>query len=190
VIRTLTLSGLLLAALAVSAAEKDKDEKKDKKASRANTYKTPQEVFDAAVVAMGKKDWAAMVSCFTPEGHKQMAVDLALQGTFMRAQAEGRPVQDKSLKDKDKAEPDDTLLKKYKPVLDVMDKYGLTKAATKGVKVKGFRPSKADREAILKLVKDPAAFAAAFLIAQEKTGDARDKDEPKPTLTEVKIDGD
>src|SRR4051794_38526403 len=157
-IRTLTLCGLLLAALAASAAQKDKDEKpKDKDLPKAKAYKTPTEVFDAAVAAMGKKDWAVMVSCFTPEAQKQMAVDLAMQGTFMRSQAEGKLVKDKRLKDKDKEEPEpeEKRRKKYKPVFDVMDGHGLTEKALKDVKIKGFRPSKEDREAILKLVKDP-----------------------------------
>src|SRR4051794_21720146 len=140
-IRTLTLCGLLLAALAASAAQKDKDEKpKDKDLLKAKAYKTPTEVFDAAVAAMGKKDWAVMVSCFTPEAQKQMAVDLAMQGTFMRSQAEGKLVKDKRLKDNDKdkgePEPDEKLRKKYKPVFDVMDGHGLTEKALKDVKIK------------------------------------------------------
>jgi hypothetical protein len=187
-IRTLTLGGLLLAALAVSAAQKDKDEKpkdKDKEQPKAKVYKTPKDAFDAAVAAMSKKDYAIMVSCFTPEAHKQMAADLAMQGMFIRGKAEGGPA-----KDKEKGEPDEKAMKQYKPVFDVMDKHGLTKAATKDLKSKGFRASKEDREAILKLVKDHAAFAAAFMTAQDKASDAPERDDPKPTLTDVKVDGD
>jgi hypothetical protein len=170
-VRTLTLCGLL-AALTVSAAQKDKDEKpKDKEAPK--TYKTPKEVFEAAVTAMTKKDFPAMVSCFTPEAHKQMATDLAAQGLLIRA----------------KAEDDEKIMTKYKPVFEVLDKHGLTKAATKDLKIKGFRPTKEDRAALLKLIKDPAAFTAASLAAQDKASGG-DKDEPKPSLTDVKIDGD
>jgi hypothetical protein len=168
-VRTLTLCGLLLAAFAVGAAQKDKDEK-----PKAKTYKTPQEVFDAAAASMRKKDFAVMVSCFTPEARHQMALDLAMQGLFFRG----------------KAEDDEKMLTRFKPVFEVMDKHGLTKAATKDVKIKGFRPSKEDRAAIRKLVKDPAAFAAAYLTAQEKTSEGRDKDDPKPALKDLKIDGD
>src|SRR5215217_3948385 len=110
-----------MVALAVSAAQKDKDEKaKDKEQPKAKVYKTPQEVVDVAVAAMTKKDYAVMVTCFTPEAQKQMVVDMAMQGTFMRSQAEGKLVKDKRLKDKDKEEPepDEKLRKKYKPVFD------------------------------------------------------------------------
>jgi len=177
-VRTLTLCGLLLAALAVCAAQKDKDEKpkdKDKEQPKARTYKTPQAVFDAAVASMSKKDYAVMVTCFTPEAQQQMAVDLATQGLFFRG----------------KADDDEKIQTRFKPAFEVMDKHGLTKAATKDVKIKGFRPSKEDRAAILKLVKDPAAFAAAYMTAQEKANEGGDKDQPpKPELKDLKIDGD
>jgi len=184
-VRTLALCGLLLAAFAASAAQKDKDEKpKDKEAPKAKSYKTPQDVFDAAVTAMSKKDFAVMVGCFTPEAQQQMATDLAAQGMFMRNTAEGK------FKDNEKGDPDEKLLKQFKPVFDVMDKHGLTKATTKDLRIKGLRLTKEDRAAILKIVKDPAAFAAAYLTAQQKTFEGRDKDETKPALKDVKIDGD
>jgi len=179
VIRILILCGLSLA-VAGAAAQKDKDEK-----PAAKIYKTPQECFDDAAAAMVKKDRTAMLACFTPEAHKQMAADMAVQGISMRAEMTG-----KSAKDKDKAEKDEALLKKYKQLFDVLDKHGLTEAATKDLKVKDFRPTKQNREAVVKLVKDPAAFAAAFLTALDKFGEGAPRDEPKPTLTGVKIDGD
>jgi len=135
---------------------------------------------------MRKKDYAALVSCFTPEAHKQMAVDLAMQGMLMRSHAEGKPAKDKEKS----AEPDEKLLKTYKPVIEVLDRNGLTKAATKDLKITGFRASKEVREAILKRVKDPAAFAAAAMAALEKTNAGPADEEPNATLTGVKIDGD
>jgi hypothetical protein len=173
VIRTLTLAGLVLAALAVSAtAQKDEKEPKEK----AKVYKTPQECFDAVLKAIEKKDARAMIDCFTPESQKQMAADFVAQGVFFRAQAE---------KNEDFA-------KKYKPLLETLDKHGVTEKATKDLKIKGFRVNnKKDREAILKLVKDPAAFAAAFMTTMDKVEPRPDeKDQPKPKLTDVKIDGD
>jgi hypothetical protein len=173
VTRTLSLAGLLLAALAAQAtAQKDK---------AVPTYKTPQEVFDGVLAAIDARDARAMIGCFTPQAQRQMAARYAAQGAFLRAQAES-----KSSKDKD-----EDFVKKYRPLFDVMDKHGLTAKASKGLKVKGLRPTKEEREAILKLLDDPAAFAADYAAAYDKVEPRKDrKDEPKPKLADVKIDGD
>src|SRR3954452_1492249 len=148
-IRTLSLGGLLLAALVVSASAQDVEPK-----YKAKIYKTPKDCFEAVLAASEKRDARTLVDCFTPDAVKQMAGDLASQGFFLRDQAEG-----KAFKDKEKGKPDEETAKRLKPMLDVLDKHGLTEKATKDLRPKGFRASKKEREALLKLVKDPAAFA-------------------------------
>jgi len=180
--RMLTLGGLLLAALVVSASAQDAEPK-----TKAKIHKTPQACFDAVLAASEKRDARALVGCFTPEAVKQMAGDLASQGFFLRDQAEG-----KLFKDKDGAKPDEETLKRLKPMLDVLDKHGLTVKATKDLRPKGFRPTKKEREALLKLVKKPEEFAVDFMAVQYKAAPrpSPNKDEPKPKLEDLKIDGD
>jgi hypothetical protein len=181
VTRTLCLAGLLLSALALSVPAQDVEPKRNVK-----LHKTPKDCFEALMAASEKRDARAMVDCFTPEAIKQMAGDVAGQSFFFRDQAEG-----KLFKDKDVAKPDEATLKRLKPVLEVLDKHGLTEKATKDLKPKGFRPTKKEREALLKLIKKPEQFVVDFMNAQEKgsTRPAR-KDAPKPTLADLKIDGD
>jgi hypothetical protein len=181
-LRMLSLAGLLLAALALSVPAQDVEPKRNTK-----LYKTPKDCFEAVLAASEKKDARAMVDCFTPEAVKQIAGDLAGQSFFMRDQAEG-----KQFKDKDVAKPDEETLKRLKPLLDVLDKHGLTAKATKDLRPKTtFRPTKKEREALLKLVKKPEQFVVDYMTAQAKAETTpRPKDAPKPKLADVKIDGD
>ena len=180
-IRILTLGGLLLAALAVGAAAQDTEPKR-----KAKTYKTPQEVFDAVLTAKDKRDARAMVECFTPEAVKQIATDIATQGFFLRDRAEGKFGKDQG-KDAVEAEA-----KKLKPLLDVLDKHGLTEKATKDLRPANFRPTKEQREGLQKLIKDPEKLVVDFMTAQAKIEPPppQGKDQPKPKLSDVKIDGD
>jgi len=179
--RTLSLAGLLLAAVAVSVPAQDVEPKRGTK-----VYKTPKECFEAVLAASEKRDARAMVDCFTPDAIKQIAGDLAGQSFFLRDQAEG-----KGFKDKEGAKPDEETLKRLKPMLDVLDKHGLTAKATKDLRPKtAFRPTKKEREALLKLVKKPEAFVVDYMTAQNKANPAPNtKDQPKPKLADVKIDG-
>jgi len=185
VTRTLTLAGLLLAALAVSAVgqKDDKDKAKDK--PKDKLHKTPEACFDAVVAALEKKDSAAMVASLTPKAQNRMALEYVGQGIQLRGVAEGKLP-------KDKGQKNEQLAKLYKPLFDVLDKHGLTEKATKDLETdeKGTLTTKG-RGAALKLVKDPVAFLSDMLAATDKLDTRpKDKDEPKPKLTDVKIDGD
>src|SRR6476660_3603810 len=110
--RCVALSALLLACLALSAAaQKDKDEKpkdKDKEQPKANAFKTPQEVFDAFLASLNKRDAKAFVGCLAPDTLKEMAGAYAVQGLQRREIAgDGK---------------DDKLAKRWKPTFDVLDK--------------------------------------------------------------------
>ena len=181
--RCVALSALLLACVALSAAaQKDKDEKpkdKDKEQPKAKAYKTPQEVFDAFLVSLNKRDAKAFVGCLAPETLQEMAAASAVQG-LQRREVVGDA-------------KDDKLAKRWKPTLDVLDKHGLTAKATKDVKV-GKAPTPAEREkaevAVLPLIKDKAAFLIDYQEALDKGRPKFKEDELKAKLTDVKIDGD
>src|SRR6059058_4256109 len=99
--RTLSLAGLLLAALALCVPAQDVEPKRNVK-----LHKTPKDCFEAVLAATEKRDARAMVDCFTPEAVKQIAGDMAGQGFFMRDQAEGKGL------DKQGAKPDEATLKR------------------------------------------------------------------------------
>jgi hypothetical protein len=178
-VRTLSLAALLLAAVAVSAPAQDVEPKRNTK-----LYKTPKDCFEAVLAATEKRDARALVDCFTPEAVKQIAGDIAGQNVFMREQT-------KRFKEKDGGTPDEATLKRIKPMMDLLDKHGLTEKATKDLLPKTSRPTKKEREALLKLVKKPEQFVVDNLTAQAKSDPGpKPKDGPKPTLADVKIDGD
>jgi hypothetical protein len=182
VTRSLTLAALMLAALAAcAAAQKDKEDK-DKDKDKPKAYKTPQDCFDAILAAIEKKDAPALVGTLTPSAQKRMAATSAGQGVHLRALAEG----------KDKGKKNEELAKLYKPLLDVLDKHGLTEEATKDLDMdKQGRLTTKGEVAAMKLVKDPTAFLTDFMSASIKMDKGPEKkDEPKPKLTDVKIDGD
>jgi len=196
----LALALLSLPAFAAEDKDKDKDKEKPNKVKSA-TYKTPEECFDAVVTAIGKRDAYLLIGAVTPKMQKEMAADLASQGVRMRAMAAGktpRPLEKdskdgKDKDDKDKARPDEKLAKEYKPFFDVMDRHGLTEKALKDVEAKDFGLTPKGRQEVLKLLDDPATFAADFMDAQGKADPRpkdKDKDAPKPKLVDLKVEGD
>lgn len=173
--RVMTLVGLLAACATSAVAQKDE---------KLTTYKTPQEVFDAVFTATQKRDARTLIGCFTPEMQRQMAAESAAQGLFFRDQAEG-----KLIKDKDKDKKNDKLVKQYQPLFDVLDKHKLDAKATKDLNVKPWtKLTDQQRETILKLIENPAAFAVDWLVAYDKVEPPRPL--PRMKLADVKIEGD
>jgi hypothetical protein len=184
-IRTLTLAGLLLAALATcAAAQKDKEEpKKDKdKAPKAELYKTPQDCFDDTAKAFETQDMRLMMNCLTPTAQVRFVVLFAEGALSLRPLAK-----------------DEGIAKTYKPVFDALDRHGLTEKATKDLEYEGRSLTKKGQEQLKKLVKDPTAFVLDLTAAFEKINPkpkdkdkdkGKGKDDPRPKLTDVKIDGD
>jgi len=186
-VRCVVLGVLLLACVALgAAAQKDKDEKdkdKGKEQPKAKAYKTPQEVFDAFLAALNKRDSKTFVGCLAPDTLKEMAGAYAVQGMMRRELAETGG--------KDGAK-DDKLAKRWKPTFDVLDKHGLTAKATKDVKL-GKTPAEHEKAqaTLLPLIKDKAAFLVDYQDALDKDRPKiKDDEELKAKLTKVKIDGD
>src|SRR5262249_20448993 len=151
--------GLVLAALAACAvAQKDKADKDKDKPIKAKLYKTPEECFEVAATAVMKRDGRLLLSIATPKAQKQMAADSVEQGLYLRALAEGRLAKDKA-----KGVKNEQLAKAYRPFFEVLDKHGLTEEATKDLEFEGRQLTKKSKEAALKLVKDPIAFAANYM---------------------------
>jgi len=198
--RTVILSGLVLAALAVSAtAQKDDDKKKDKDKEvkkdkdkevkkdkdkgkkTAAVYKSPEECFEAGTKAFEKGDHKTWIGCLAPIAQNEFAAEFGVEFISSRAQV-------MELKDKDQKE---ALLKAFKPIFDAMDKHGLTEKATKDVKKsKDVKEHEKAKKAVLKLVKDPEAFLVDLLTAFDSLGGLKDKNKAKEKLTNVKYDDD
>lgn len=174
--RFLTLAGLLASA-ALLAAEPDPEPPISAKA-----YRTPQAVFDAMLAARAKKDFKTFVGCLAPEAQKDMAVRFAVDGLRHRAEVEAVLA---------KRGQDEKLIERYRPMFDALDRHGLTPKAAKGIRL-DFADGKKTHEAVLKLVGQPAAFAAAFLAASEKVNPGRmaGDGEVKPRLTDLEVKGD
>jgi histone H3/H4 len=166
------LALVCLSLVALAAAQKDKEKPKP------TVYKTPQEVFDAAEKAWAKSDWKAYFACYTPRLQRELAAGGAEQICQGRAQL--------LAKDDEKSKKS---LKEGKPILDVLDKHGLTARAFDKIAKDAGKDEEKARKALLALVKDHAAFLADLAEAVTKlTGKSRVEDEKK--LTDVKIDGD
>jgi len=117
-----------------------------------------------------------MIRCVTLAG-------LVLAALVLCASAQ----KDEADKDKDKQPK----AKLYKPIYEALDKHGLTEKATRDFEFEGVHLTAKSKEAAMKLVKDPVAFAGDFMDATGKLGaQPDDKDLPRPKLTELKIDGD
>src|SRR5579872_1879551 len=123
------LAGLLLITLAFDAR------------AQADTYATPQAVFDAAQAAQKKQDFKTLVGCFTPEAQKGMAAGLAFGALNQQAAARG----------------DEKLRKQFKLILDALDKHGLTEEAAKKVNLKPADAKEAEKaqQQVQGLIKDP-----------------------------------
>jgi hypothetical protein len=174
-VRILALVVPLLGALALAASARDDEKDKPK----ATVYKTPQEVFDAFIPALNKRDTKTFVGCLAPEVIKKMAGDAARRGIERRifAQTGGK---DGGVNDK--------LMKSWKGTFDVLDKHGLTAEATKKIKADDRQKAEA---ALVKLIKDHAAFLVDYQEAMDKQEGSKPKEsEVKAKLGDVKIDGD
>lgn len=147
-------------------------------AAVAQGYNTPQAVFDAAQSAQKKEDFKTFVGCLAPEAQKEMAAGLAFGGLNQQAAARA----------------DEKLRTQYKPILDTLDKHGLTDEVGKKVNLKPASPQEGEKvqRELLGLIKDPAAFAVDMMTAYSKTEPFNRKppDMPTPELTDVKVDGD
>jgi len=171
--RSLALACAALAALAAPAAAEEKEKPK------APTYKTPQEVFDAAEKAAVKPDWKTLVHCYTPRAQGELVAAVAFLVGRRRAEL---------LAGKDAEE-----LKKGKSIFDLMDKHGLTSTAFEKIE-KALAKDKDEGKAtksLLGLLEDPVAFVDEVATAAGITlpFEVREYKEQKK-LTDVKIDGD
>jgi hypothetical protein len=167
--RMAVLAGLLAAVVAASAA------------AQAKVYKTPQEVFDAIKEAAKKGDLKAYYALVEPESVRRLAAALAVSTHGLRTAADAGKLEMK-------------MKERFKPVFAVMDKHGLTSAASKKIKrieldedpaktVKAARP-------LLELIKDQRGFVADMLTTLTGKDDEKLKLLAKARLKDVKIDGD
>src|SRR5262245_48148619 len=123
----LALAGLLtllaLAALPGAAVVAQKDNKEDDKKPRAaGAYATPQECFDAFIKAFARKDTKVWVAALSPEARDNAAGELAAVLAHGRAQAK----KETSAEAKKERE-------KFRPLVAVMDRHGLTEKATASI---------------------------------------------------------
>jgi hypothetical protein len=166
------LGALLLAALAPAA-----DAQAEKRDSGA-AYNSPQAVFEAAQAAQKKEDFKSFVACFAPEAQKELAAGLAFQALRQQAAVRG----------------DEKLRTQFKPILDALNKHGLTDEVGKKVKLNPSDRAEAEQaqRELQGLIKEPAALAADLMTAYSKTEPFNRKpaEVPTPQLTDVKIDGD
>jgi hypothetical protein len=166
--RSAVLAAVVLVAGVLAAAQKD----------RAPVYKSPEAVFAAAEAAKKKGDFKGFFDCLSPASQKRLAADMAYNGLTLKADVEsGRaPARFKD---------------KIKPIVKLMEKHGLTEAATKKIMRDAGRDRVKATRALSGVVKDPETFAVRFMAAMEKfSGEKPGKDQPKARLTNVKIDGD
>jgi len=174
-VRILALVAPLLGALTLAASARDEEKDKPKPA----VYKTPQQVFDAFIPALNKRDTKTFVGCLAPEALKRMAGDHARRGVEKRlfAQTGGKD-----------GGANEKLMQRWKGVFDVLDKHGLTAKATG--KIKDDDEQKA-RAALAALIKDHAAFLVDYQAALDKQEGSKPKEaEVKAKLSGVEIDGD
>lgn len=168
--RTLAACALLAAACLPARARDDDPEPP----SRTKSYKTPQAVFDAQVVALQKRDYRTLIDCVAPASHKEMA-GLMAYGFLMSRKQGG-----------------DEAAKLIKPLAEVMDRHGLTDKATRDIKTDD---QEAAVKALSKLIKKPTAFAvdltaALFKMMEAQPGAAAKLAEVKYKLEGLEISGD
>jgi hypothetical protein len=136
----------------------------------------PEVVFNAAMTALKADDHRAFIECFAPEAQKEMAADLVVMGLYKQhaAEKEGRtPEEDK-------------------PILEALDKHGLSYKVTKGMKLgRTIGGERRSREEVGALLKDPIAVFVDLSAASRKKrpggGAAQGR---TPTLDDVRIRGD
>jgi hypothetical protein len=144
-------------------------------------YRSPQDVFDAFKAAARKKDMKAFVACLTPDCGDVIVGQIAMAGMLMKS------FQDLDVSGKTR--------EKVRPLLEAMEKHGLTDEALKKT---GSIDPKADPKdqakalkAIGALVKDKAAFMTAAMAAMKKLNakEGSLEDLAYAELKDVKIDG-
>jgi hypothetical protein len=179
-IRLAILCGLALGLLAGASVGRDDDDKGNdpEPPYRTRRYASPKACFDAYAKATEKKDYKTAFDCLSPEAQKDQAAFTVYALSSLPANL-----------------PDE-FKKMYKPVLDVLDKHGLTEKARKDFKGDGFAmkmPEKA-RLGLRKLIKKPQALLLDLTAAQEKMmkdgGLPAVQANPKFTLNDLKVKGD
>lgn len=181
-VRNVIFGGMLCAVVALAGYAGENKESTDKqtpKNAKAPVYKTPQECFDVAAKAEINGDHKTYVACLAPQSQKKLAAEQAIM-SLGGIEAKG--------------EEAEQMAKRMKPVTDALAKHGLSKEATKGIKV-GTTPEERQKaeQALLALIKDPAEFLVDLANAFEEAIGLKGKKAKKAytkTLTEVKIDGD
>jgi hypothetical protein len=152
------------------------------------TYRTPQEAFDAARKAIQREDWKGFCATLTDDSRDVLAGGMVMMPLMLKGFVKLAP------EDKQKE-----ILAKLKPLEDVMTRHGLTEEALakmpKDEKLGGKGPD-ALKQALKKLVapvKDRSAFVADMIAAMKKLDPKQAKQGPLPVdaeLKDVKIDGD
>jgi hypothetical protein len=166
---------LLLAALSVAVA------------GGGATYRTPEEVFEAAKKAIAREDWKGFCATLTDDSRDMLAGGLAMM-----------PLMAKGFAKFAGEEKEKEILAKLKPLTEVLNKHGLTEETLN--KMKDEKPAGLDPEAIRKglkrlvsPIKDRCAFVAEMAAALKKMGGKKDQGAPLPKdaeLKDLKIEGD
>ncbi len=173
---TVAGSVLLLAALSVAAG------------GTGATYRTPEEVFEAAKKAIAREDWKGVCATFTDNTRDMLAGGLAMMPLMAKGFAK--------LAGEDKEKE---MLEKIKPLTDVLAKHGLTDAVLKKMEKQGDKGEKGEeaiRKGLKRLVgpiKDRCAFIAEMITVLKKADGKGLKDGPLPKdaeLKDLKVDGD
>ena len=153
------LAFLCLTVLAVAG-------RSDEKEGKPPTFASPQEAFDAASAAAKKEDWATFAYCLTDTSRDRFI------GVLVLYAADGAFGKEKE---------------KFKPIADVLAKYGITAEAAKNAFGK-----KDGLKKLVEPIKDKNAFFVEFMAAEKKV----EPDEAKRAteilkgeLKDVTIDG-
>lgn len=142
---------------------------------------TPQAVWEAMTAANTARDHKAFMAAFSPAFQKSETARAAYSGLGMRNRIGGSPKRDAEIKAENK------------PILDALDKHGLTAEATKGLKLNvGRDDDEKNIKTLAGMIKDPAPLWAELQAGFAKLPGYRD--EPSRQFegkrTDVKIDGD
>jgi hypothetical protein len=145
-------------------------------------YATPQEVFDASLLASLKGDHDTYIRCLSPRVQYEMAGRMALSGL------------DLSINQARRTAKEAEFWKKHdQPKYDAMAKHGLTEEVLKATRY-GNTEDRVERvkRSLLSHVKNVGAFLVDCQNAQDKVegADYRLRLEDRPRLGEVKIEGD
>jgi hypothetical protein len=145
-------------------------------------YKTPTEVFEAQRAAMQRKDYQAMLLFYTRDAQLMKAATLAYTQLTLISAAE------------QKAELREELKTFFKGLRIVLHKHGLTRAATKKIKLGEKENEKEKWEAeVAKLIQDPVKLLVEIIQHNEKYRDDQGHKDTTMTdrkLTQLKIDKD